>query len=136
VVIYSPVQMAADLVEHYEANPKPFQFIKDVGVDWEQTKVLNGEVGDYVTIARKERGTGNWFVGSITDENTRTFTIGLSFLEVGKKYTATIYKDGKDAHWDKNPTSIEIETLTVDSTSKIELHLAEGGGAAISLIKQ
>lgn len=135
VVIYSPVQMAADLVEHYEANPKPFQFIKDVGVDWEQTKVLNGEVGDYVTIARKERNTGNWFVGSITDENTRTFTLDLTFLDAGQKYTATLYKDGKDAHWDKNPTSIEIETLTVDRNSKINLHLAEGGGAAISLKK-
>lgn len=135
VVIYSPVQMAADLVEHYEANPKPLQFIKDVGVDWEQTKVLNGEVGEYVTIARKERGTGNWFIGSITDENSRSFTLDLSFLDAGQKYTATIYKDGKDAHWDKNPTSIEIETLTVDSTSKIDLQLAEGGGAAISLMK-
>lgn len=135
VVIYSPVQMAADLVGHYEANPKPLQFIKDVGVDWEQTKVLNGEAGDYVTIARKERGTGNWFVGSITDENARSFTIGLSFLDVNQKYVATIYKDGKGAHWNNNPTALDIETITVDNTTKINLNLAEGGGAAISLKK-
>lgn len=135
VVIYSPVQMAADLVGHYEANPKPLQFIKDVGVDWEQTKVLNGEVGDYVTIARKERGTGNWFVGSITDENARSFTIDLSFLDVNQKYVATIYKDGKGAHWNNNPTALDIETITVDNTTKINLNLAEGGGAAISLKK-
>lgn len=135
VVIYSPVQMAADLVEHYEANPKPFQFIEDVGVDWEQTKVLNGEVGDYVTIARKERGTGNWFVGSITDENARSFAVDLSFLDANQKYVATIYKDGKGAHWDKNPTALDIETITVDNTTKINLNLAEGGGEAISLKK-
>ena len=75
VVIYSPIQMAADLVEHYEANPEPLQFIKDVGVDWEKSIVLNGQVGDYVTIARKERQTGNWFLGSITDENSRALDI-------------------------------------------------------------
>lgn len=135
VVIYSPVQMAADLVEHYEANPKPFQFIKDVGVDWEESKVLNGEVGDYVTIARKERETGNWFLGSITDENSREFNVSLDFLDEGQTYQATIYKDAPDAHWDNNPTAIEIEELEVNSKSKIDIKLAEGGGVAISLIK-
>lgn len=136
VVIYSPIQMAADLVEHYEANPEPLQFIKDVGVDWETTKVLNGDVGDYVTIVRKERETGNWFLGSITDENSRTFDVNFDFLDDDQDYLATIYKDGKDAHWDKNPLDIKIETLTVNSRSKLTLELAEGGGAAISIIKK
>lgn len=134
VVIYSPIQMAADLVEHYEANPKPLQFIKDVGVNWSQTKVLNGEVGDYVTIARKERNTDNWFLGSITDENARSFELDLDFLDKGE-YTATIYKDGKDAHWDKNPLALDIETLKVTKESKLTINLAEGGGVAISFFK-
>ncbi len=136
VVIYSPVQMAADLVEHYEANPEPLQFIRDVGVDWEQTKVLNGEVGDYVTIARKERKTGNWFLGSITDENARELDISFDFLDDGQDYTATVYKDGENAHWDDNPTAIAIETMTINKNSKLTLRLAEGGGTAISIIKK
>ncbi|MEH6535051.1 MAG: glycoside hydrolase family 97 protein [Psychroserpens sp.] len=135
VVIYSPIQMAADLVEHYEANPEPLQFIKDVGVDWETTEVLNGEVGDYVTIARKERLTGNWFLGSITDENTREFEINFDFLDDNQEYTATIYKDAEDAHWDKNPLALDIEKTKINSDSKITLKLAEGGGCAISIIK-
>jgi hypothetical protein len=135
VVIYSPIQMAADLVEHYEANPEPFQFIKDVGVDWEITKVLNGEVGDYVTIARKERQTGHWFLGSITDENARTLDISFDFLDENQTYIATIYKDGKEAHWNNNPLAIDIENITVNKSSKLTLTLAEGGGCAISIIK-
>jgi hypothetical protein len=136
VVIYSPVQMAADLVEHYEANPEPLQFIKDVGVDWEKTKVLNGEVGDFVTIARKERTTENWFVGSITDENSREITVDFKFLDEGATYNAVIYKDGKDAHWNDNPTAIDIEKQTITKDSKLTIKLAEGGGFAISLLKQ
>jgi len=136
VVIYSPIQMAADLVEHYEANPKPMQFIKDVGVDWEITKVLNGEVGDYVTITRKERQTGNWFLGSITDENSRELKISFDFLDDNQEYIATIYKDGKDAHWDNNPLAIDIEKITINKSSKLLLKLAEGGGTAISIIKK
>jgi hypothetical protein len=101
VVIYSPIQMAADLPENYEGHPA-FQFIRDVGVNWDETKVLDGEIGEFVTIARKERETGNWFVGSVTDENAREITIPLSFLDEGKTYRATIYKDGADAHWDMN----------------------------------
>jgi hypothetical protein len=136
VVIYSPVQMAADLVEHYEANPEALQFIKDVGVDWETTKVLNGSVGDYVTIARKERNTGNWFVGGITDENSRLLTLDFSFLDADANYTATIYKDGVNAHWDKNPLELEItKTTTIDAQTELVINLAEGGGFAISLIK-
>ncbi|OUS03592.1 alpha-glucosidase [Flavobacteriales bacterium 33_180_T64] len=135
VVIYSPIQMAADLVEHYEANPEPLQFIKDVGVDWEMTKVLNGEVGDYVTIARKERLTGNWFLGSITDENARELEVDFDFLDANQTYIATIYKDGNNAHWNDNPLALEIETITINKSSKLTLILAEGGGCAISLIK-
>ncbi|NRB60247.1 MAG: glycoside hydrolase family 97 protein [Winogradskyella sp.] len=135
VVIYSPVQMAADLVEHYEANPKPLQFIRDVGVDWKESIVLNGEVGDYVTIARQERETDNWFVGSITDENARTITLNFDFLEEGQTYDAVIYKDGEKAHWDNNPLDIKIEELQINKNSNLTIKLAEGGGFAISLIK-
>ncbi len=134
VVIYSPVQMAADLMEHYEGNPA-FQFIRDVGVDWNQTKVLNGEVGDFVTIAREERNTGNWFVGGITDENSREMTLSFDFLKPGSSYEATIYEDGEDADWDKNPTAINIRKMQVTSTSKLSMKLAPGGGFAISLMK-
>ncbi|PTX60570.1 alpha-glucosidase [Kordia periserrulae] len=135
VVIYSPIQMAADLIEHYEGNPA-LQFIRDVGVDWKQTKVLNGEVGDFVTIAREERNTGNWFLGSITDENARTMEVSLDFLAPNTTYTATIYKDGKDAHWNDNPTAIEIETMEVTAETKLQLQLAAGGGTAISFMKK
>ena len=135
VVIYSPIQMAADLVEHYEANPEPLQFIKDVGVDWQQTKVLNGEVGDYVTIARQERKTGNWFVGGITDENARTVDLTFDFLDEDQNYEAVIYKDGDNAHWDNNPLDITIEKIDVSKGSKLSVKLAEGGGFAISLKK-
>ncbi|NNF74446.1 MAG: glycoside hydrolase family 97 protein [Flavobacteriaceae bacterium] len=136
VVIYSPVQMAADLVEHYEANPTALQFIKDVGVDWQQSKVLNGEVGDYVTIARQERETANWFLGSITDENPRELSIKLDFLDEGATYKALIYRDGDNAHWNNNPLDLMVEELNVDSNSEISLNLAAGGGCAISFIKE
>ncbi len=135
VVIYSPVQMAADLPESYEGQPA-FQFIRDVGVNWEQTKVLNGKVGDFVTIAREERETGNWFVGGITDEEARTVTVKFDFLEEESEYLAKLYRDGTDAHWDDNPTSIEIETIEVLPSTEIEIELAPGGGFAISLMKQ
>lgn len=133
VVIYSPIQMAADLPENYEGHPA-FQFIRDVAVDWEQTKVLNGEVGDYITVARQERGTYRWFIGSVTDENARDLTIKLDFLEKGKKYQATMYVDAPDAHWNDNPTAYEIKKLDVDSNSELQLKLASGGGAAISIL--
>ncbi len=135
VVIYSPIQMAADLVENYEGNPA-LQFIKDVGVDWQQTKVLNGEIGEFVTIARKERNTGNWFVGGITNEDNREMEIDFSFLDEGKSYSAIIYEDGEDAHWDKNPTSLNIRNIELNNKSKLSFKLAEGGGFAISIIKK
>ncbi len=134
VVIYSPIQMACDLPESYEGHPA-FQFIRDVGVDWEQTKVLNGEVGDFVTIAREERETGNWFIGSITDENSRDISINFNFLSDGIEYKASLYRDGDDAHWDKNPTSYKIDQMTITNESELTVHLAEGGGFAMSLMK-
>ncbi len=134
VVIYSPIQMACDLPENYKGNPA-FQFIKDVGVDWEQTKVLNGEIGDFVTIARQEKNTGNWFVGAVSDENEREITINFDFLPQNGKYKATVYKDGKDADYKNNPLGIDIEQIEVNSQSKKIYKLAKGGGLAISIIK-
>jgi hypothetical protein len=133
VVIYSPIQMACDLPENYEGNPA-FQFIRDVGVDWEQTLVLDGEVGDFVTIARQERGTGNWFVGSITDENKREVTINFDFLDEGKTYRAAIYRDGKGASYRDNPTAVDIEHRELTNEAVLTFELAEGGGLAISLL--
>lgn len=135
VVIYSPIQMACDLPENYEGQPA-FQFIRDVGVDWDQTVVLNGEVGDFVTIARKERETGNWFVGGITDENQRQMTINFDFLEDGTEYEAVIYKDAADAHYRENPTAIDIESIAISKGSTLSVDLAEGGGFAISLLRK
>jgi hypothetical protein len=126
--------MACDLPENYEGQPA-FQFIRDVGVDWEQTRVLNGEVGDFVTIAREERGTGNWFVGAITDENPREVEIDFGFLPEGSSFQATIYKDHPLAHYRDNPTAIEIEKVVVNSKSRISFQMAAGGGLAISLKK-
>jgi len=136
VVIYSPIQMVADLVEHYEANPEPLQFIKDVGVDWEESKVLNGEVGDYVTIARKERETGSWFVGGITDEHSREIEINFDFLDENQTYEVMVYKDGENAHWNDNPLDITIVKENVNKDSQLKIKLAEGGGFAISLLKK
>ncbi|RPI73930.1 MAG: glycoside hydrolase family 97 protein [Ignavibacteriales bacterium] len=133
VVIYSPLQMAADLPENYDEHPA-FQFIRDVGVDWDTSMVLNAEVEEYITIARKERDKDSWFIGCITDENERTLNILLSFLDDGKKYKALIYSDDEDSHWDKNPTAYKIYEQVVDKTTSLELKLAAGGGAAISLI--
>lgn len=133
VVINSPIQMAADLIEYYKDHAA-FQFIEDVAVNWEQTKVLNGEVGDFVTIARKDRESNNWFVGGISDENARDLEIKFNFLEKGKTYKATIYKDGDDAHWDNNPTSYAIEETEISSETVLPIKIAPGGGFAISLI--
>ena len=134
VVIYSPLQMAADLLENYEANPGPFQFIKDVPVDWEDTRVLNGEVGDFVTIVRKDRHSDNWYLGAISDEEGRELKVPLSFLDPGRHYTAQIYRDGDDAHWKTAPRDIVIEERQVTSTDTLSLRLAPGGGQAIRFI--
>jgi hypothetical protein len=130
--------MACDLPEHYMVDGKvhpAFKFISDVGVDWQQSKVLDGEIGDYVTMARQERDTGNWFVGGVTDENERTQTVAFDFLETGKTYKATIYKDAPNAHWDNNPQAYEIEEIEVTKESTIDIKLASGGGFAISIIQ-
>ncbi|MHB1107716.1 MAG: glycoside hydrolase family 97 C-terminal domain-containing protein [Lutibacter sp.] len=110
--------------------------MKDVGVDWIRTKVLNGEVGDFVTIARQEKGTENWFIGAITDENPRNISISLKFLKPDQIYDAIIYEDGKNAHWDKNPTDLNIRKIEVSRNMNLDLNLASGGGAAISIIKK
>jgi len=134
VTIYSPLQMAADLPENYERYPDAFQFIKDVEVDWDETKIIEAEPGNYLTIARKTKGKESWFLGAITDENARNSEITLDFLTPGKKYKATIYQDGKDAHWEKNPKAYTIKTMEVTSKTKLKLILAAGGGTAISFI--
>ncbi|HEX9981060.1 MAG TPA: glycoside hydrolase family 97 protein [Flavobacterium sp.] len=136
VTMYSPLQMAADLPENYEKHMDAFEFIKDVAADWDDTRILEAEPGDYITIARKAKGKENWFIGAITDENARRSTVMLDFLSPAKKYIATIYEDGKDAHWEKNPKSYAIRTVEVTSKSKLNLVLAAGGGTAISIVPQ
>lgn len=130
VILYSPMQMASDLIENYEDQPA-FKFIEDLGVDWEISKVLNGKIGDYITIVRKDKATDNWFLGSITDENKRELEIELSFLDSNKKYIAEIYADGTDADWKTNPQEIEIYKKEVNSKSSLTIKLASGGGQAI-----
>jgi hypothetical protein len=134
VTMYSPLQMAADIPANYEAHMDAFQFIKDVAVDWDDTKILEAEPGDYVTIARKAKGKNNWFVGAITDEHKRSTDISLSFLDKDKKYMATIYADAANADVNGNPEAYQITRQTVDATSTLHLTLANGGGAAVSLI--
>jgi glucan 1,4-alpha-glucosidase len=134
ITMYSPLQMAADLPENYEKHMDAFQFIKDVAVDWDDTKVLSAEPGDYLVIARKDKGASNWFMGAITDEQARNITGSLSFLERGKKYVATIYRDGAGAHWQNNPQAYAIEKFIVDSNTTLHLALAAGGGAAVSIM--
>jgi len=134
VVIYSPLQMAADLLENYEANPKPFKFIEDVPVDWEDTRVLNGEIGDFVTIVRKDRNSDDWYLGAISDEEGRELKAPLSFLDPGRKYVAQIYRDGEHADWKRAPQDIVIEEREVTSADTLTLRLATGGGQAIRFI--
>ncbi|WP_027385008.1 glycoside hydrolase family 97 protein [Epilithonimonas caeni] len=133
VVMYQPLQMAADLPENYARHMDAFQFIKDVAADWDDTKILSAEPGDYIHTARKAKGTDNWFVGGITDENARDFTVDFSFLDKGRKYEATIYEDGKDADYINNPQSYHIYKKTVDSKTKLPVHLVRSGGYAISV---
>ena len=133
VTLYSPLQMAADLIENYEPHMDAFQFIKDVPVDWQRTEYLEAEPGQYVTIARKDKKSEDWYVGSTVAEAGHESTLRLDFLTPGKKYTATIYADGKDASWDKNPQSYQISTKKVTSKSTLKLKSASGGGFAISI---
>ena len=133
VVMYMPLQMAADLPENYAKHMDAFQFIKDVAADWDDTKILSAEPGDYIHTARKAKGTDNWFVGGITDENARDYTVDFSFLDKGRKYEATIYQDGKDADYVTNPQSYQITKKVIDSKTKLPIHLVRSGGYAISI---
>lgn len=134
VTMYSPLQMAADVPEHYQAHMDAFQFIKDVAVDWDESRYLEAEPGDYITIARKAKGSENWFVGCTAGDNGHTSNLDFSFLVPGKKYEATIYCDAKNASWDKNPAAYTITKKTITNKTKLTLRAASGGGFAISII--
>lgn len=136
VTMYSPLQMAGDFPENFNKHLDALQFIKDVPVDWDDTKVLAAEPGDFVTIARKAKGKSNWFLGAISDENARTSVLNFDFLEEGATYQATIYRDGEGADWKTNPEAYEIEKMTVTNKTTLSIRLAKGGGCAISIIKQ
>lgn len=135
VTMYSPLQMAADLIENYNRFPDAFQFIKDVAVDWDDSKYLEAEPGRYITAARKAKGTNNWFVGSVGWDNPRTSNISFDFLDKGKIYVATIYADAKDAHYKTNPQAYTIRKVLVTSKSKLSQYVAPGGGYAISIME-
>ena len=135
VTMYSPLQMAADLPEHYQQFMDAFQFIKDVAIDWDESIYIEAEPGDYLTVARKEKGSNNWFVGNVNGNNPRESTIKLDFLDKDKTYTATIYADAKDAHYKTNPQAYKISTKKVTSKSKISQLSVPGGGYAISIIE-
>lgn len=132
VVLYSPLQMAADLPENYEGQPA-FQFIRDVAVDWDTTRVLDGRIGDYVAVARRERGGQTWFLGAITDEEARTLDVPLSFLTPGRRYVADIYADGPHADWLTNPLPVTITGRQVTAATRLRIVLAPGGGQAIRI---
>ena len=131
VVLYSPIQMAADLPENYEARPDAFQFIVDVPTDWEESIAVAGEVSEYVAFARQERGGADWYFGAVTNGEQRDLDIPLDFLEPGRTYTAHIYRDGEGANWESNPYPVAIEQKKVTSDDAMALWLAPGGGAAI-----
>ena len=135
VTMYSPLQMAADLIEHYDQFPDAFQFIKDVAVDWSDSKYLEAEPGDYITVARKAKGTNNWFIGNVNGETPRNAAISFDFLDKGKKYMATIYADAKEAHYKTNPQAYSIRKIAVTNKSKISQLSAAGGGYAISIVE-
>ncbi len=136
ITLYSPLQMAADLPENYDRYPDAFRFIEEVAVDWDDTKILEAEPGDYISIARKAKGTGNWFVGGITDEHSRKSSFSCDFLDAGKKYLATIYRDADNADWETNPEAYKIEKKMIDKKTVLNISEAAGGGFAISIIKQ
>jgi len=135
VTMYSPLQMAADLPEHYNRFLDAFQFIKDVSVDWDDSKYLEAEPGNYITVARKAKGKPSWFLGNVNGETPRTSSVSFDFLEEGKSYIATIYADAKDAHYKTNPQAYTIRTVVVTKKSKLSQWSAAGGGYAISLVE-
>lgn len=132
VVLDSPLQMAADLPENDEGQPV-FQFIRDVAVDWDTTRVLDGRIGNYVAVARRKRGGQSWFVGAITDGQGRTLDAPLSFLTPGRKYVAEIYADGPKANWLDNPSPVTITRRPVTAATRLRVVLAPGGGQAIRI---
>ena len=136
VTMYSPIQMVADFPEHYQQFPDAFQFIKDVAVDWDKTLVLEAEPGDYITYARKAKGTDNWFIGRTNDEEPRESKISLAFLDPGKQYIATIYSDAPNAHYETNPQAYVIKKMAVTSQTNLTLQCAPGGGYAISIFPE
>ena len=131
VVIYSPQHMAADLIKNYEANPGAFQFIKDVPTDWEHTKVLNAEIGKYATIVRKDRNSDDWYLGAVTDEEAREFTIDLDFLNPDLVYEAQIYRDGPLSDWETSPYGMMTYKTMIDATKELKIEMARGGGMAV-----
>jgi hypothetical protein len=136
LTMYSPLQMAADLPENYNRFPDAFQFIKDVAVDWDDSKYIEAEPGSYITVARKAKATGQWFLGSVNGNDPRTSTIFLDFLDKGKKYTATVYADAKDAHYKTNPQAYTIRKVKVTSKSKLSTFCAPGGGYAVEFVEE
>ena len=133
VTMYSPLQMAADLPQNYERFMDAFQFIKDVAVDWDESRYLAAEPGQYIVAARKAKGTDNWFVGCTAGENGYKSTLPLDFLDKDKKYEATIYADAPDAHYLTNPQAYTITKKKVTSKTNLKLNAAPGGGYAISI---
>ena len=134
LVMYSPLQMAADLPEHYEKYDDAFQFIRDVACDWDDSKYLEAEPAKYITVARKAKGTDNWFVGGKTGEEARTAVVRLNFLDKGRKYDCAIYQDAKDADYEHNPKAYQILHKTVKKDDVLKIKEARGGGFAVSLI--
>lgn len=135
VTVASPIQMAADLPENYEKNRAAFQFIKDVAVDWDDTRMLAGDVGQYGVIARKERGKPTWFLGGITNEEGRDLDLPLTFLDAGARYRAEIYRDGDGADFRTNPRAIAIEKRSLTAADRLNLRMAPGGGFAIRFVR-
>ena len=132
----SPMQMACDLPENYERFPDAFKFIEDVPVDWADSRYLEAEPNQYITVARRDKNSDDWYVGAITDHNARKATIDFSFLPEGVKYLATIYEDAPDADWKENPQAYRIRTVTVDSRTRLKQPLAPGGGTAMRITKK
>jgi len=134
VVLYSPLQMAADLPENYEKHREPFQFILDVPADWEDTKVLNASIGEYLTMVRKDRNSDEWFLGSITNEKERFFSVTLDFLDTSKRWMAHVYRDADDSHWESNPFAHVIEAIEITPGQEFSIRLAPGGGMAVRFL--
>ena len=126
--------MAADLPRNYEAALDAFQFIRDVPTDWEQSQALQGEIGEFIVMARQDRHSPDWYLGAMTNEQPRELLLPLTFLEAGKRYRAEIYQDGPEAHWYDNPTDYAITHKNVDAMSVLTVPLAAGGGLAIRFV--